>query len=328
MISALLLAVFLAAQAPSPTALRVEVRSEGAAVDAAEVVVSGQTHTTNADGIVSISVAPGPVEVTIAKEGFAPVTTTILVQPGQVQPLLVDLQPQPTVEEHITVSATRTDQRIEDVPMRIEVLDSEEIDEHVQMTPGDIVMMLNEMGGLRVQATSPSRVVDPVKVDETQYALENLREPTTTAGSELLATLKRAPFSGTASYVYVHSRELDGATQADVPLTPRYSVALVGIWEDEKVGRIGLECYYIDRQRLETNPFRQTSEPYVLFGVLLQHTFHRLHMFINGENLTNVHQTQWDPLIRASRAVDGRWTVDGWAPLDGRAINGGVRVEF
>jgi outer membrane receptor for ferrienterochelin and colicins len=25
---------------------------------------------------------------------------------------------------------------------------------------------------------------------------------------------------------------------------------------------------------------------------------------------------------------DGRWTVDAWAPLEGRVINGGLRVSF
>jgi outer membrane receptor for ferrienterochelin and colicins len=39
--------------------------------------------------------------------------------------------------------------------MRVEVLAREEIEEKMLMTPGDIVMMLNEMGGMRVQATSP-----------------------------------------------------------------------------------------------------------------------------------------------------------------------------
>ena len=29
-----------------------------------------------------------------------------------------------------------------------------------------------------------------------------------------------------------------------------------------------------------------------------------------------------------SRLIDGRWTVDASAPLDGRNINGGVRVQF
>jgi len=49
---------------------------------------------------------------------------------------------------------------------------------------------------------------------------------------------------------------------------------------------------------------------------------------VNGENLSGVRQTKWDPLLRPSRAVDGRWTVDAWAPLEGRNVNGGVRFRF
>jgi iron complex outermembrane receptor protein len=41
-----------------------------------------------------------------------------------------------------------------------------------------------------------------------------------------------------------------------------------------------------------------------------------------------VRQTAYDSLVRPSQAVDGRWTVDAWAPLDGRTFNGGIRVIF
>jgi iron complex outermembrane receptor protein len=68
------------------------------------------------------------------------------------------------VREEVTVSATRTDKRIEDTPLRVEVLDREEIEEKMLMTPGDIVMMLNEMGGMRVQATSPSLGAASVRI--------------------------------------------------------------------------------------------------------------------------------------------------------------------
>ena len=40
--------------------------------------------------------------------------------------------------------------------MRVEVLNREEVEEKMLMTPGDIGMVLNETGGLRVQTTSPS----------------------------------------------------------------------------------------------------------------------------------------------------------------------------
>ena len=48
--------------------------------------------------------------------------------------------------------------------MRVEVLDRDEVEEKLMMTPGDIVMMLNEMGGLRVQATSPSLGAASVRI--------------------------------------------------------------------------------------------------------------------------------------------------------------------
>jgi outer membrane receptor for ferrienterochelin and colicins len=54
----------------------------------------------------------------------------------------------------------------------------------------------------------------------------------------------------------------------------------------------------------------------------------RWRLFVNGENLTDVRQTRWQPLVRRQRAPDGRWTVDAWAPLEGRTINGGIRVGF
>ena len=44
--------------------------------------------------------------------------------------------------------------------------------------------------------------------------------------------------------------------------------------------------------------------------------------------LMEIFQTREDPLVRPSRAPDGRWTVDAWAPLEGRTLNGGVRIRF
>jgi iron complex outermembrane receptor protein len=63
-------------------------------------------------------------------------------------------------------------------------------------------------------------------------------------------------------------------------------------------------------------------------GLLAEHAFGKVHLFVNVEDLNNVHQTQYDPLIRPAQGADGRWTVDAWAPLDGRNINGGIRVTF
>jgi outer membrane receptor for ferrienterochelin and colicins len=683
------------------------VTAAGASVSGADIVVAGNTYTTDAHGEVRIDVSPGSVEVTVVKAGFAPVTTTINVPSGQEQRVTIELEKPPTVEETVTVSATRTDKRLEDQPMRVEVLDREEIEEKQLMTPGDIVMMLNEMGGLRVQATSPSlgaasvrvqgmrgrytrflsdglplfgeavgglgllqipptdlgqvevikgvasalygagalagvvnlisrrpakepirealvnrttrggtdavlfasqpftttvsgtllvgghwqekndvdgdgwadlagysravvrprlfwdnhagrsvfatagvtwerrqggttpdrvlaatnapfiesletsridggvvaqmlvggknvlsargsatrqrhqhelgdvreddvhdtlfgevalrghrgihtwvggiaferdhfsprdvpvysynylvpgvfaqddidvsrwltasvsarvdqhnqfgtfasprgsllvhgvtwnsrvsvgggffaptpltedteaagltrlkidgpltaergrsaswdvsRTAGPVTltgtlfrydvghpavVDRSTYTLSNLTSDTIINGAEAITTLRREPISVTATYAYVRSQEGVGLARGDVPLTPRHSAGVVAMWERADRGRIGIECYLTGRQRLEDNPYRSDSAAYVLFGGLVERRIGKLRLFVNAENLANVRQTNWNPLLRSARAADGRWTVDSWAPLDGRVINGGARVSF
>ena len=164
-------------------------------------------------------------------------------------------------------------------------------------------------------------------VDRSTYSLRNLLEPTTNVGLELLSTFRKSPFALTASYTYVQARETVNGLQADVAQTPRHSVGLVGMVENED-GRLGVEVYYTGAQRLEANPYRDLSVAYVVAGVLAERRVGPLRLFINGENLTGVRQTRWDPILRPDQAVDGRWTVDAWAPLDGRVINGGVRIQF
>ncbi len=174
-----------------------------------------------------------------------------------------------------------------------------------------------------------SRVAHPIDVDPSQgLVLANLAEPTTNTGVEVLGTLRREPYSATATYTYVRPREFNGHVYRDSPLTPRHSASVVGMWEREDVGRAGVEFYYTGVQRLEENPYRDTSEPYLIVGLLAERQFGRLRLFVNGENLTGVRQTRWSPLVRPERAQDGRWTVDAWAPLEGRNVNGGVRVRF
>jgi iron complex outermembrane receptor protein len=59
-------------------------------------------------------------------------------------------------EEEIIVQGTRTGRRIQDEPIRVEVITREEIEEKLLMRPGNIAMLVNETGGVRVQVTSPA----------------------------------------------------------------------------------------------------------------------------------------------------------------------------
>jgi outer membrane receptor for ferrienterochelin and colicins len=156
------------------------------------------------------------------------------------------------------------------------------------------------------------------------YSLANREEPTETVGVDVLTSWIRPPFSIYGSYTYVNAREGD----RDVPLTPRHAAGVDFAWERPATWRVGLEWYYTGAQRLEANPYRDRSPGYMLYGALLSRRIGRFRLFVNAENLGDVRQTAFDPLVRPSQGADGRWTVDAWAPLDGRNINGGVRVGF
>ena len=160
--------------------------------------------------------------------------------------------------------------------------------------------------------------------------LFNSPDPVRTWGTEFLARFRDGPLFGTATYVYTRSRETDpeGTMRREVPLTPTHTVGVIGGWESEGRGRIGAEFYYTGRQTLDDNPYRSASEPYVIVGVIAERRFGRVRVFVNAENILDTRHTQYDPLVRPSRSPEGRWITDVWAPLEGVAINGGVRIAF
>jgi iron complex outermembrane receptor protein/outer membrane receptor for ferrienterochelin and colicins len=58
--------------------------------------------------------------------------------------------------EAVIVQATRSGRVLQDEPMRVEVINREEIEEKAIMRPGNIAALVSETGGLRVQVTSPA----------------------------------------------------------------------------------------------------------------------------------------------------------------------------
>lgn len=149
-------------------------------------------------------------------------------------------------------------------------------------------------------------------------------------GTELLVRHRWQRFVLTASYVHVDATEPDdaGAARQRVPLTPRHSAGIVAMWEAEGTGRIGAELYYTGGQSLEDNPYRRTGRPYFELGLLGEIVLGRARLFLNAENILDIRQSRYDPLVRPSRTVEGRWTVDAWAPTEGFVLNGGVRLRL
>src|SRR4051794_26097007 len=135
----LLIFVVVTAMAEERATIRVEVTANSSPVAGATVTIDGNAVQSDANGVAVRQASLGTVEVKITYPGFLPATTSLQVTEAREWRIAVELRPQETVKEEITVSATRTDARLQDLPTRVEVLGQEEIEEKVMMTPGDIV---------------------------------------------------------------------------------------------------------------------------------------------------------------------------------------------
>lgn len=176
-----------------------------------------------------------------------------------------------------------------------------------------------------------SDIDDAVQVDAVDadtVRLINASGVTRTRGGELLLRYRIDKVTLTGSYVHVDAREPDGAGRRKTPTTPRHTAGFVAMWEDHNKGRVGFEAYYTGAQDLEDNPFRATGKPYFEIGLLGEVALGDTRIFLNLENLLDVRQTNYDRLVRPTRAADGRWTVDAWAPIDGFVVNAGLRYRF
>ena len=199
----------------------------------------------------------------------------------------------------------------------------------VGRTIGDVELNASVFGSVIDDAL---RLVPAAAPHSASVALLNVAGETRTWGTEALVRYHAEPWHVTATHTWTHASEprLDGDLlgRGEVPLTPRHQAGIVGMWEAEDVGRIGVELYYTGLQSLDDNPYRSTSRPYVIFGMLAERRVGRARLFVNAENLLDVRQTRWNSLLLPTRSPELRWTTDAWAPLEGRAINAGVRLDL
>ncbi len=172
--------------------------------------------------------------------------------------------------------------------------------------------------------------VTATDAEDRPLAIRNAAGPVRTAGSELIARLHHGEMDLIATHMYLQSTEPDPVSGArlDVALNPRHTAGIDWLWDLEGHGRVGVEVFYTGRQRVTDSPYRTHAGPYLLWGLIGEWRIGTARIFVNGENLANVRQTRRDPLIRPTRALDGRWTVDAWGPIDGRTINAGLRLGF
>lgn len=107
------------------------------------------------------------------------------------------------------------------------------------------------------------------------------------------------------------------------PLTARHRLNNVLMYEKEDNFKLGLEAYYVSPQRLNDGT---TGRSYWTAGVMAEKIWERFSVFVNLENFTNTRQTRFGPIY--SGPISNPVFTDIYAPLEGRVLNGGIKVRL
>jgi iron complex outermembrane receptor protein len=156
-----------------------------------------------------------------------------------------------------------------------------------------------------------------------QLAFINANGYTDSKGMDLSFRLTLQPVRFYTGYSYtIVKNHFDGQALL-YPLAPKHKLHFDLVYEKEGKLRVALESYYTSSQQL---PDGSTGRSYWLMGALIEKSWRHFSIFINGEDLDDVRQTRWGPIYSGS--INTPDFKEIYAPLEGRTINGGIKVNL
>ncbi len=119
--------------------------------------ISGTAKATASDANGNISFAnlpAGNIEIVFSLVGYENTTLSFQIPQGDSVQVIYIKKAKVEAEEEVIITSSRTNSRIEDLPTKVEVLGSEEVDEEAGTIPGNIASLLGDIAGIQNQRTS------------------------------------------------------------------------------------------------------------------------------------------------------------------------------
>ncbi|WP_242928380.1 TonB-dependent receptor [Pontibacter vulgaris] len=124
-------------------------------------------------------------------------------------------------------------------------------------------------------------------------------------------------------YTYTDARQHYNEMVSDMPLTPKHRVNTVLMLEKEDNFRIGLEAYYFSPQQLNDG---SRGRDYWINGVMVEKMFEKFSLFLNFENIFDTRQSRFGSIYSGNMRNPEFNEI--YAPVDGRVINGGIKLNI
>lgn len=124
-------------------------------------------------------------------------------------------------------------------------------------------------------------------------------------------------------YTFMNTRINNSNTTGELPLTPKHKLGIVLIFEEHENYRIGLEGYYTGRQKLSGG---EAVRDFWVTGLMAEKALGNINLYINFENFLDTRQSRFGSMY--SGTPDKPVFAEIYAPVDGRIINGGIKVRL
>ena len=170
-----------------------------------------------------------------------------------------------------------------------------------------------------------TRINHPLVLDSsrTQYAFLNANGYTDSKGVEISMRLSFDQVKFYTGYSYTIAQNHFDSQTSFYPLAPKHKLHFDLVYEAEGSLRIALESYYTSKQQLSDGSI---GNSFWLIGALIEKSWKNISIFINAEDINNVKQSDWGPIYNGS--IYNPNFKDIYAPLDGRVINGGIKIKI
>ncbi|WP_290796859.1 TonB-dependent receptor [Flavihumibacter sp. UBA7668] len=144
-----------------------------------------------------------------------------------------------------------------------------------------------------------------------------------TRGTETNLRLVYGDFKLFVGYTYTDANTHYGQDKNWMPLTARHRINNVLMYEVEEKWKIGLEAYHFSKQYLNDGNY---GKPYWMLGFMVEKVWEKLSVYINFENFTDTRQTKFDTIFTGN--INQPNFRDIYAPVDGFALNGGIKLRL
>jgi iron complex outermembrane receptor protein/outer membrane receptor for ferrienterochelin and colicins len=108
-----------------------------------------------------------------------------------------------------------------------------------------------------------------------------------------------------------------------LPLLPKHKINSALLFEKAENFKAGIEAYYTGKQFLRDG-FK--TRPYLEVGLFAEKTFGKYSLFINAENITDVRQGKYTPVVFPPHQNPTFSEI--YTHTEGRVFNGGIKIKF